>query len=115
MDIEAQVSTSFLTAPMRNETSGTLATIEMFQNTTVTPLAGTYGSSPLLFRRSLRAKSFVRSTKPPRDVRTPTVAARDRDGLVAYAVDVCRLGAVCDDSVVVSTETSMTIPLLMDA
>ena len=111
MDIEAQVSIHFLTAPMKNETLGTLATTKMH------PVPEhhcnpTYGSSALLFRRNLRAKSFANSTKLPWDVRTPTVAAR---GLAAYAVDHCRLGGKCDNSVVVSTETSMTIPLLMEA
>lgn len=42
------------------------------------------------------------------------VAARGRNGLVAYAVDVCKLGEGCDDSMVVSTEMSMTVLLLME-
>lgn len=43
-----------------------------------------------------------------------TEAARGRDGLVAYAVDVYKSGEKRDNSVVVSTETSMTMPLFME-
>lgn len=86
-----------------------------FRITTVTPpRLRTYGTSALLFRRSLRAKSLARSTNPPWDVTTPTVAARERAGLVAYAVDVFMFGGRWDDSIVVSTDTSMTIFLLME-
>ena len=75
-----------------------------------------YETSPLLFRFSFRAKPFARSNKPTWHARwrASTVAARARDGLAAYAVDICRSEEKRDNSVVVSTETSMTILLLME-